>query len=174
MKDNPGKDIQEQFVRIIENNQGLIYKVAHAYCNDREELQDLVQEIIFQLWRSFKNYDQQYKISTWMYRIALNVAISHIRKSRVREKHHISLDLHLVHVAGEEKSVMSEMSEEIGLLRQFIHEQNKLDKALLLMYLDENSYAQIAEVLGISVSNVGTRLGRLKQKMKQYITINMQ
>jgi len=171
MKDNPGKDIQEQFVRVIENNQGIIYKVAHAYCNDQEELQDLVQEIIFQLWRSFKNYDEQYKISTWMYRIALNVAISHIRKSRVRAKHHISLDLHLVHVSEEEKS---DMSEEIGLLRQFIHEQNKLDKALLLMYLDENNYAQIAEVLGISVSNVGTRLGRLKQKMKQYITSNMQ
>lgn len=171
MNNNPGKDIQEQFVRVIENNQGLIYKVAHAYCNDPEALKDLVQEIVLQLWRSFRNYDDNFMISTWMYRIALNVAISQIRKSKVREKHHTSLDLHLVHVYEDEKE---DLSGEIGLLRQFINEQNKLDKALLLMYLDENSHAQIAEVLGISVSNVGTRLGRLKQKMKQYITSNMQ
>jgi len=171
MNNNPGKDIQEQFVRVIENNQGLIYKVAHAYCNDPEALKDLVQEIVLQLWRSFRNYDDNFMISTWMYRIALNVAISQIRKSKVREKHHTSLDLHLVHVSEDEKE---DLSGEIGLLRQFIHEQNKLDKALLLMYLDENSHARIAEVLGISVSNVGTRLGRLKQKMKQYITSNMQ
>jgi len=171
MIESAKKELQEKFVGIIDRHQGLLYKVAHAYCTDPEEQKDLVQEIIFQLWKSFRKYDEKYRISTWMYRIALNVAISHLRRHKLRERHHAPIDVQLVQVSEEDRE---DTGEEIRLLRQFIQEQNKLDKGLLLLYLDGNSHAETAEVLGISASNAGTRLGRLKQKLKQYLIKNME
>ncbi|MGB3181746.1 MAG: RNA polymerase sigma factor [Cyclobacteriaceae bacterium] len=159
--------MQDRFVTVVECHRGIIYKVVHAYCHDHDDREDLAQEIIFQLWRSFEKYDSQYKLSTWMYRIALNVAISHHRKRTVRDRHHLPLDVGLLQVSEEPPP---DLGEEVKLLRQYIRELNRVNKSLMLLYLDGNSYQEIAEVLDISITNVGTRLNRLKKQLKEQLT----
>lgn len=152
---------QDQFLQIIESNKGIIYKVANSYCRDAEDRKDLVQEIIVQLWNVFGQYNSQYKISTWMYRIALNVAISFYRKESRRKDQQPMLESMLeIHEEAEEKET------NILLLQQFINELKELDKALMLLYLEENSYKEMAEILGISESNVATKISRIKEKLK--------
>lgn len=161
---------QKLFVEIIDKNKGILYKVAHAYCFNVNDQKELVQEITFQLWKSFGSYKQEYKVSTWMYRIALNVAISALRKNKVREAVHVPLEDGWLQLTSDTDT---DLSEEVQLLREFIQQQKKLDKALLLLYLDEKSYAEIAEMLGISTSNVGTKLNRLKEKLKHHFAQKM-
>lgn len=90
--------VKERFLSLIEMHKGIIYKVANAYCRDVEDRKDLVQEIVIQLWRSFDKYDAQYKWSTWMYRIALNVAISFLRKEKRRKDAALSLTANIIEV----------------------------------------------------------------------------
>lgn len=160
------KALQQKFVQLIEQNQGIIYKVAHAYCKDPEDQKDLAQEIILQLWKSFENYSPEFKFSTWMYRICLNVSISHLRKKKVRDKHQASQDFRraIIHRESSEP-----MEQEIKCLQQFVQQQKEIDKALLLLFLDGNSYAEIASILDVSTSNVGTKMSRLKEKLKTYL-----
>lgn len=153
------------FLAIVNANKGIVYKVAHLYCNDPEARKDLIQEIIIQLWKSFDNYNEKYKQSTWIYRIALNVAISSYRKE-VRRKgisNPLSVDL----LSLEDSDHASEIEPEIGVLYQFISELKELDKALMLLYLDEKSYKEISEILGITETNVATKIGRIKNLLKQ-------
>ncbi|MFA0961040.1 RNA polymerase sigma factor [Roseivirga sp. BDSF3-8] len=157
---------QQRFVQVIEEHRGLIYKVAHAYCYDGVEREDLVQEIILQLWKGYGRYDSTYKLTTWMYRIALNVAITHYRKHEVRTRHRVTGgEDQWVHVGAEEPA---ETDERVLMLRVFVQQLRKLDKSLMLLYLDEKSHGEIAEILDISVSNVGTRISRLKKQLKTY------
>lgn len=140
----------EQFLSVINANKGIIYKVANSYCKNTENRSDLVQEIIIQLWKSFGNYNQQYELSTWMYRIALNVAISFFRK----DKKDLSTPIteSILAMAHEEKP--GELEENVRLLYLFINELDELNKALMLLYLDSKSYKEMAEILGITETNV--------------------
>jgi len=160
-------EIQNQFITEIERHKGLVYKVVQAYCKNADDQKDLFQEILFQLWRSYENYNQKYKLSTWMYRIALNVAISNYRKNLVKNKHLLSRDFIAIHPYEE---LDTGPSEEVQLLRQFVQDQKKLDKGILLLYLDGKTHEEIAEIIGISKSNVGTKISRLKKRLKQHIT----
>jgi RNA polymerase sigma-70 factor (ECF subfamily) len=118
---------------------------------------------MIQLWRSFGNFDERYRFSTWMYRIALNVAISFYRRENTRTRYVISDEQHLLEAIDEAK----DQPQEIRFLYEFIDGLDPLNKALLLLYLDGNNYQEIAEVLGISETNVATKISRLKSKMKQ-------
>src|SRR5258706_15969436 len=158
-------DKSNLFLSVIECNKGILYKVANLYCKDSEERKDLVQEIIIQLWESFENYTSQYKYSTWIYRIALNVAISFYRKENRRE--HVSNPLSDGILNFVDTNVTGETEKEIGLLQQFISELKELDKALMLLYLEEKSHKEIAEIIGISETNVSTKIGRIKTILKQ-------
>jgi RNA polymerase sigma factor (sigma-70 family) len=159
------------FLQLIEQNKGIIYKVARSYGKNEEDREDLFQEIIIQLWRSFERYDDQYKLSTWMYRIALNVAISFYRKERRRIASESPLTESMTDIAGEESN--SELESNINLLQQFINELNELEKALMILYLESKSYKEIAEILGISETNVATKISRVKNQLKQkFLTIN--
>lgn len=152
---------QDQFLTFIEQNKGIIYKVANLYCKDAEDRKDLVQEIIVQLWKAFEQYNSHYKMSTWMYRISLNVAISFYRKeTRRQDKLPIIESMLEIHDEVDEKET------NILLLQQFINELKELDKALMLLYLEENSYKEMADILGISESNVATKISRIKEKLK--------
>ena len=159
---------QQEFTSIIQANRGLIYKVTNTYCNDQDSVNDLFQEIVEQLWKSFHKYDPQYKLSTWIYRIALNVAISSYRKESVRKKKRGSFDeAFLVHTPEESQD------EEMNLLYQFIEELGSLDKALILLYLEDRKAKEISEILGITESNVTTKVGRIKKKLKErFETVN--
>jgi len=153
----------QNFLSVIENHKGIIYKVAGLYTKDSEDRKDLAQEIIFQLWRSFEQYDEQYKRSTWIYRIALNVSISFYRKKKRREtiSHPLSGEVFSVH---EEES---SQHEDVKLLQQFIKELKELDRAIIILTLDGNSQKETAEILGLTETNVSTRVGRIKTTLKK-------
>lgn len=159
-------DKQEQqhfFEGIIEQHKGILFKVARAYCWDTEDQKDLLQEMMIQIWQSVPKYNNQYKISTWLYRISLNVAISSYRKSSKRAKQYTRLDEQVAETFVELKS---ENEFQLNLLAQFISELKEIDKALMILYLEDKSHAEIAEILGMSVSNAGTKIGRIKDKLK--------
>lgn len=156
---------QEQFLLLINANKGLIYKVARAYCSDAENRQDLIQEVIIQLWQSFDQYNDQFKQSTWIYRIALNVAISFYRKDTRRKSISLPItDERLLTIGNDEPS---ETENNLRLLQQFLAELKELDRALMFLYLEEKSHQQIAEILGISTTNVSTKIGRIKEQLKR-------
>jgi RNA polymerase sigma factor (sigma-70 family) len=158
-------DRSRQFHDLLERHRKIVFKVANNYSRLAEDRADLAQEIAAQLWRAFPAYDGQRPFSTWMYRIALNVAISFLRDSRQRERHSISLDEEQHDVIGD-TGVQPETDERVRLLHRFIAQLDGLNRALLLLYLDEKGYREIAEILGITETNVATKIGRLKQRIR--------
>ena len=153
----------------IQDNKGILYKIGNSYCRNAGDRDDLMQEMIYQLWRSGQRFDETQKFSTWMYRIALNVAISFYRKAN-RNGLTLTLDAD-AHFADEPANEVLE--ERIGVLQRFVGELNELDKALMILYLEERPYKEIAEILGISETNVATKLSRIKGRLKQeFKTIN--
>ena len=154
---------QERFQTLLEEHKKILYKVCHSYCKNPGDRDELAQEIIVQLWRSFRAFDERVLFSTWMYRIALNVAISFYRRESVRKRHVVPGSEHLLEAIEETGS----QSDEIQLLYQWIEELDPLNKALVILYLDGNSYQEIADILGISQTNVATKISRMKQKMRE-------
>jgi RNA polymerase sigma factor (sigma-70 family) len=156
-----------EFVQLIRDNKGILFKISNSYCRNRDDREDLMQEIIYQLWKSAGSFDTNRKFSTWMYRIALNVAISYYRRQR-RSGLRITFggDLHLMELADSPGGPDTE--EKIELLQQFISEQSELEKALMILYLEERSYREISEILGITETNVATKLSRIKGRLKQH------
>lgn len=148
----------DELVALITRHRRLIHKVAYAYCRNASDREDLVQEIAIQLWRARDRYDPRYRETTWIYRIALNVAISAYRRGR---RHAASLPLELAMTLTDEAP-----TGDVALLLACIAELGPLDKALVLLYLDDNDHAQIADVLGTTATNVGTRLGRIKDRLR--------
>ena len=153
---------EAQFSDLIRRNAGLIHKVAYAYCRDAVDRDDVVQEVAAQLWRSRDRYDDRYRETTWIYRIALNVAISFHRRERRHREGRVPIDSPAITIAV----AAGEPSEEVRTLLRLIDELGPLERALVLLHLDGNDHASIADVLGISVSNVGTKLGRIKDKLR--------
>lgn len=151
------------FNEIVAQHQGILHKVARTYCPLEDERQDLLQEMLIQIWRALPKYNPQFKISTWLYRIALNVAISYYRKNAARLVRFTKLDAPVPNPETEEKTTIEQ---QLNLLEQFIYELKEIDKALMLLYLEDKSYAEIADILGISASNVGTKVTRIKNQLK--------
>lgn len=164
------KERKQHFQNIIEQHKGILYKVARAYCPNEEDRQDLIQEIMIQVWQSIHRYNNQFKISTWFYRISLNVAISFYRKSTTRANKYTMLSEQTTQIPIEDKTA-DEI--QLNLLEQFISELKEIDKGLMILYLEDKSHAEIAEILGISISNVGTKIGRIKNRLKtQFLQLN--
>lgn len=159
---------KEQFIKTIDEHKKIIYKIVNSYYQNKEDRKDLEQEIIIQLWNSFDNYNSDYKYSTWMYRIALNVAISFYRKEK---KWSIKSDFHneesIFKIEEDTSEEQTELDYHLKLLQEFIHNLNELNKALMLLYLEEKSYEEIAEILGITKTNVATKISRIKLKLKK-------
>ncbi len=155
--------MQDRFQTLVDGHKKILYKVCNAYCRNRDNREDLAQEITVQLWRSFASFDGRCKFSTWMYRIALNVAISFYRRESTVERYAISDDERLLNAIDEGASQPAEVQ---GLY-QFIEGLDPLPRALVLLYLDGYSYREMADVLGITETNASTKIGRIKQMMKQ-------
>ena len=158
---------KDTFIRNIDTHKKIIYKIVNSYCQNKEDRKDLEQEIIIQLWNSFDKYNDEYKYSTWMYRIALNVAISFYRKEK---KWSVKNDFYnedsILSMVDEDENE-TELDYHIKLLQEFINNLNELNKALMLLYLEERPYDEIAEILGITKTNVATKISRLKLKLKK-------
>jgi RNA polymerase sigma factor (sigma-70 family) len=150
------------FLQLIQENKGILYKISVSYCRNAGDREDLVQEMVYQLWKSADRFDTNYKFSTWMYRIALNVAISFYRKTGSAG---VRVDLDVVDLA--EPSADGPLEERIEILQRFIASLGELDKALMILYLEERTYKEIAEILGLTETNVSTKLSRIKGRLKQ-------
>ena len=155
--------LQEKFQILVDEHKKILYKVCYSYCRNRDDREDLAQEIIVQLWRSFASFDGRCRFSTWMYRIALNVAISFYRRESTRTRHVLSDDEKVLNAIDETEN----RSAEVQALYEFIDGLEPLNKALILLYLDGNSYSEIADVVGITETNVATKISRLKQIMRE-------
>jgi RNA polymerase sigma-70 factor (ECF subfamily) len=161
---------QGRFLHLLEEHKKILYKVASSYCSNPADRQDLVQEMVVQLWRSFDRYDDRLRFSTWMYRIALNVAISFVRSETRRARHMVPAEDSILEIAADGPEP-AEPDEKLQLLQGFLERLDELDRALLLLYLDGNRHDAIAEILGISESNVGTKIHRLKQRLRDFARI---
>jgi RNA polymerase sigma-70 factor (ECF subfamily) len=156
--------LRERFHAELERHRGIVLKVAASYCRDPHDRADLAQEIAAQLWHAFPRYDGTRTFSTWMYRIALNVAISFRRSSGRRERHTVGWDdgAHDVAAAANDGAA----GERIAALYRCIDRLDPLNRALLLLYLDERSQREIADILGLTETNVATKIGRLKLRLR--------
>ena len=157
---------QQAFSALLQQHAGIVFKVANTYARLPEDRADLAQEIAAQLWHAWPKYDSARSFSTWMYRVALNVAISHVRVQTMRNRHDaVPLD-DALHDVADNGAIDHESDQHLRLLQGFIARQPPLDRALLLLYLEDRPQREIAEILGIGESNVSTKIGRLKQRIR--------
>ena len=156
---------EKKFVNVINEHQGLIHKVCIMYENDPEVRNDLFQEIVLQLWKSFPSFRGEAKITTWMYRIALNTAISGFRKETRKIK---TEDLREVHFNISESR--DETEENVQRLHWAIKQLSEIDRAMIMMALEEIPYEEIAETIGISQNNVRVRMNRIREKLRKLMS----
>lgn len=157
-------ELQDRFGQLLEQHRRIVFKVTNTYCWRPEDRADLAQEIRAQLWRAFPTYDPARSFSTWMYRVALNVAISFVRTTRHRERHTVPLEDEVHDIAREADDGAAD--ERIRTLYRVINQLDELNRALLLLYLEEHTYREIADILGLSETNVATKISRLKQRLR--------
>ena len=160
---------KEVFLQLMDDHKGIIIKICHTYCPDTNEREDLAQEIMYQLWRSMGSFDNEHRFSTWMYRVALNVAISFYRKAKIKNR--VITSQNETAEIADTTDGKEELENDIQQLQQFINELKELDRALMFLYLESKTYREIAEILGISETNVATRINRIKDKLKQKFSI---
>lgn len=159
-------DKKEIFIKAIQENEGLIYKVATFYTNNKDDRDDVVQEIIYSLWKSFESFKQHSSLSTWMYQVAMNVAVFHLKRSK-KSVTTIPIDMALLNSPD---SIADNDEEKLKILQEHIRDLNLLDKGILMLYLESKSHEEIAQITGISKTNVGTKLSRIKEKLKSKIS----
>jgi RNA polymerase sigma factor (sigma-70 family) len=164
-------DQGEAFTRLLDQHAGIIRKVAAAYTGSRADRLDLMQEICLQLWKAYPRYSPERPFPTWMYRIALNVAISFLRRATRPHRQTVSLETSDVDVADE--TAAPEVDERVAELQRVIAGLEPLNRALLLLYLDDRSHREIASILGITETNVATKISRLKERVRRQMTQNI-
>jgi RNA polymerase sigma-70 factor (ECF subfamily) len=162
-------DEEESFLRLVDQHRGIIRKVAAGYAGTPADQHDLTQEIMLQLWKAYPRYSPERPFSTWMYRIALNVGISFLRRNTRPGRQTVALD-EVAHELPHASTATPELDERIALLQSIIATLDPLNRALLLLYLDDHSYRDIAAILGITETNVATKLSRLKERLRQHFT----
>ncbi|MDE6507040.1 MAG: sigma-70 family RNA polymerase sigma factor [Alistipes sp.] len=153
-------DKEQRFVALIEEYQRVIYKVCSVYAPDRSRIDDYFQEVVLALWRGFDAFRGESKTATWVYRVALYTCISFVRR-RMRRPQSVRLT---VDIKDEEPS---ETRERIDELYRVIGRLGRLDKALILLWLEERSYDEIAEITGLKANNVAVRLSRIREKLRK-------
>lgn len=156
---------QSEFLSLVQKHRGIIYKICRSYTKNSDDLQDLFQEIVLQLWNSFDTFQGKSKFSTWMYRVALNTSITLYRKGK-RQPELSDTEVSMIRKI---EDVDEETQEKVDALYRAIHKLNDIDKALVLLYLDDLPYKEIAETLGISEVNARVKMNRAKQKLKEFI-----
>lgn len=154
------KDFYAQFITPYV---GIIIKICRAYTDSEEDFQDYYQEVCLQLWRSRENFKSDSKWSTWVYRISLNVSLSLIRKDKKINKKTVEIPVVAEHLASESNTFKDES---LQLLYQAIKELSEVDRAIILLYLEEKSYQEIANIMGLSATNIGVKINRIKKKLK--------
>jgi RNA polymerase sigma factor (sigma-70 family) len=157
--------MSHDFLHSIKENEGIIHKLVNIYAEKDNDQQDLYQEIVYQLWKSHQTFKGNSDISTWIYKVALNTSLSHIKlKKKYTENNSIQrAEFHVDDTSdNHHENKISEMYQKIRTL-------NELDKAIIFLFLEGKNHQEIAIIIGLSVSNIGTRINRIKQNLKNKI-----
>jgi RNA polymerase sigma-70 factor (ECF subfamily) len=158
--------MEKQFVELVNSNRALIFKVCNLYCHDQEMRKDLFQEVVLQLWKSFPGFRKESAVSTWIYRIALNTAISNFRRESKKPdgKSITSTEFEIP-----DMSAIMDHRENTNMLHSAIDHLTDIEKAIIMLYLDEKTYEEISVIIGISSGNVGVRVNRIKNKLGKIV-----
>ncbi|MEZ5464198.1 MAG: sigma-70 family RNA polymerase sigma factor [Lysobacteraceae bacterium] len=159
------EESRQHFSELLQRHRGVVYKVAHSYAWTPEDRADLAQEIATQLWRAFPGYDGRRPFPTWMYRVALNVAISQVRREERQRRQRVTLDV--MPDVVDESAASPESLVALEQLQKVIAAQDPLNRALVLLYLDDYGNREIGDILGLTETNVSTRISRLKQRIRE-------
>lgn len=162
---SPTATASDSFQSLLAAHRGIVLKVAASYSRNAADRADLTQDIALQLWRAWPRYDRSRPFPTWMYRVALNVGISHLRSERQRPLHEPLDEAHEQLVGASDVDAIGR--EQLTIVQRAMRALGAVDRALLLLHLEGCSHRQVGEVLGISESNAATRLGRIKQQLRQ-------
>ena len=160
------KELEHQFVTNLEQHQNIAHKICRIYTNDQESHNDLFQEITIQLWKAYPKFRGDSKFSTWMYRVALNTAITLYRKKKKGVR---TQDFDSVHFRIKAESYDDTVEQHLKLMYDAIRQLNDIDKALIFLYLEDKNYSEISDTLGISEVNARVKMNRIKTKLKSII-----
>lgn len=156
--------LEKEFLQIIQKNQGIIHKVCNIYCDTEDDRNDLFQEIVVQLWRSYPTFRKESKVSTWMYRVALNTAITSFKKSKRRpDQNRLTYENFQI----EDEAYDTETEERIRSLHKAVNHLTGIEKSIVLLYLENKKYEEIAEITGITQNYVRVKMNRIKKKLKK-------
>jgi RNA polymerase sigma-70 factor (ECF subfamily) len=155
---------EKVFVEVIQDNEGILYKMTRLYANNKEDQKDLYQDIVYQLWKAFNTFRGDAKLSTWIYRIALNTALLYL-KNKKRKGYNTSLD-GIVLINENYDPVLEER---LKILYAHIREFGEVDKGIVFLFLEGKKYEEISDITGMSTSNIGTRMARIKEKLNKQI-----
>ena len=156
------KQLENDFLEMISAQKRVIYKVCYVYANDQEELNDLFQEVVLNLWKGFPSYRGDSKLTTWVYRISMNTCITSLRHASTRPQT-IPITANVIGQYAEDNGKAEQLQELYSLISRL----GKLDRALILLWLEERSYQEMADILGLSRVNVAVKLNRIKEKLKK-------
>jgi RNA polymerase sigma factor (sigma-70 family) len=156
--------MKEAFLNIVTNNQGIIHKVCGVYCDTIEDREDLFQEILSQLWRSYPSFRNESKITTWMYQVSLNTAITHFKKNKRRPDRN-DFSKNFFQIADDHYDDAFE--DQLKLLHKAIAKLTGIEKSIILLYLEDKKYEDIAEIIGITQNYVRVKMNRIKGKLKK-------
>jgi RNA polymerase sigma-70 factor (ECF subfamily) len=154
------------FEEILNKHKGIIFRIVNYYCKDENDRKDLEQEIMIQIWLSHKKYNETYAWSTFIYRIALNVSIGFYHKEKKLKNNLLKFKLFTETQDCDDVPLVSD--NDLRILDDFIFQLNDINKALMILYLQSKTYAEIAEILGVSATNVSTKINRMKTQLKTY------
>ena len=155
--------MEKEFLHIITENQGIIHKVCSIYCDSEEDRRDLFQEILVQLWKSFPSFRNESKFTTWMYRVALNTAITSFKKDK-RQPDKSGITFENLHLAEELYDTGTD--DQIKMLNIAVSQLTGIEKSIILLFLEDKKYEEIAEITGITQNYVRVKMNRIKKKLK--------
>ena len=158
--------MEKEFLQIIKDNQGIIHKVCNVYCDDQDDRDDLFQEIVAQLWKSFPSFREESKFSTWMYRVALNTAITTFKKTKRRpDQSRLTYENYQL----KDENYDPESEEELKNLHRAVTRLTGIEKSIVLLFLENKKYEEIAEITGITQNYVRVKMNRIKKKLKKFM-----
>ncbi|MEL6536582.1 MAG: sigma-70 family RNA polymerase sigma factor [Bacteroidota bacterium] len=160
-------DKKQRYHTLVEENIGIIRKLSRGYTNGQEDFEDTVQEVCLQLWRSFGSFRGESKASTWVYRVTLNVCLTQLKRRKRIEL--VPTEVPQLNDAVEARGDHGQQDPQVELLYRAINTLPPIDRAVIMLYLDKLEHAEIADIVGLGVSNVGVKINRIKKKLKKMI-----
>jgi RNA polymerase sigma-70 factor (ECF subfamily) len=155
---------QDEFVKLVQEQRLLLYKICNLYCSTQHDRQDMFQEIVVQLWKAYPQFRGESKFSTWLYRIGLNTAISDLRK---KKKRFAFIDPGQIPPELQDMQYPPEKEEQLQQLYAAIGRLSEVEKALVMLYLEDKSYEEMEEILGINQNNLRVKMNRIKDKLRK-------